>query len=554
MVKKLLPVLLLLLLIVPTFSTLLRNGYFPMHDDMQAMRLLQMDKCVKDGQIPCRWVPDMGYGYGYPQFNFYAPLPYYLMEAVHLVGFGYLDSVKVGFILSVVVSGIGMYLLAKELWGQTGGLVSALFYSYANYRAVDMYVRGAVGEFWGLAFMPLIFWSIYRIYKNDKNAVFWAAISLAGLLTSHNITTLIFIPVIILWVLVLPIYLSPSPIKIFKANFLKLFIASFWSFFISSFFLLPAWIEKEYVHVETLLQGYFNYLAHFVGLDQLLLSTYFGYGASDAGVYDELSLSVGMLLWLMPLLILLLLWIFRKRKKFGLMLFFVVVGWIALFMTHSKSTVIWQRIKILEYLQFPWRFLSIATFVFSVATGAITILLKNRKQRFIAVLAVFILLFFLNSSYFVPSKWLNITDKDKFSGESWERQLTISIFDYLPIYAKAPPAQKAPDKPLFISGSGKILAGNRGSNWQEWNVSVDSESEIELPLYYFPGFKVNVDGSERQISHDGDLGLIRFEIEEGVHTVFVKLYDTPVRTLSNTLSLIGLLAIPLYFYKQKRHV
>jgi len=66
--------LLFLVLIIPSFSKLIRPGYFPMHDDLQAIRLLQMDKCIKDGQIPCRWVPDMGYGYGYPQFNYYKSL------------------------------------------------------------------------------------------------------------------------------------------------------------------------------------------------------------------------------------------------------------------------------------------------------------------------------------------------------------------------------------------------------------------------------------------------------------------------------------------------
>ncbi len=117
MLKKIILAVLLLLLVIPTFSSLLRPGYFPMHDDMQAMRLLQMDKCIKDGQIPCRWVPDMGYGYGYPQFNFYPPLPYYVMETFHLLGLGYLDSVKAGFVLSVLVSTAGMYLLGSTLWG-----------------------------------------------------------------------------------------------------------------------------------------------------------------------------------------------------------------------------------------------------------------------------------------------------------------------------------------------------------------------------------------------------------------------------------------------------
>ena len=54
--------------------------YFTHHDDVQVIRLYEMDKCFKDYQIPCRWVPDLGGLYGYPIFNYYAPFPYYVME------------------------------------------------------------------------------------------------------------------------------------------------------------------------------------------------------------------------------------------------------------------------------------------------------------------------------------------------------------------------------------------------------------------------------------------------------------------------------------------
>ena len=163
--KKYLPLLLLLLLSVLTFSTLLRPGYFPMHDDQQAIRLFEMDKCIKDGQIPCVWTPDLGYGYGYPQFNYYGPLPYYVMEVFHLGGLGFLDSVKAAFIFSVVLSALGMYLLGNALWGKWGGFLSAILFAFAPYRAVDMYVRGAAGEFWAMSVLPCIFWSILVIFK-----------------------------------------------------------------------------------------------------------------------------------------------------------------------------------------------------------------------------------------------------------------------------------------------------------------------------------------------------------------------------------------------------
>ncbi|MCK4588384.1 hypothetical protein KAT60_01035, partial [Candidatus Woesebacteria bacterium] len=268
--------LLFLVLIIPSFSKLIRPGYFPMHDDLQAVRLLQMDKCIKDGQIPCRWVPDMGYGYGYPQFNYYNPLPYYLMEGSHLLGLGYLDSIKLGFIASVLVSAVGMFLLGKSLWGTTGGFISGLLYTYAPYRAVDIYVRGAMGEVWAFAFLPLIFYSGREVVKGKRKAIVWLALSLAALFTSHNITSLIFMPVFFGWVFFLYVRRYGSPISNLRKELKNVFLAVFWGFAISAFFLLPAWLERQFVHIETLLQGYFNYLAHFVSLGQLLFSNYWG--------------------------------------------------------------------------------------------------------------------------------------------------------------------------------------------------------------------------------------------------------------------------------------
>ncbi|EKD62165.1 MAG: hypothetical protein ACD_52C00280G0001, partial [uncultured bacterium] len=129
---------LLLVLIIPSFANLLRPGYFPMQDDLQAMRLHQMDKCFRDFQIPCRWVPDMGYGYGYPQFNYYAPGVYYLGEVFHLVGFQFVDVVKILFIIGFVLSGIFMYVLVREIFGELPALVASLFYVYGPVRAVQV--------------------------------------------------------------------------------------------------------------------------------------------------------------------------------------------------------------------------------------------------------------------------------------------------------------------------------------------------------------------------------------------------------------------------------
>ena len=152
--KEKLPLLLVLLISLIAVINLIKPGFYSMYDDMQVIRLQQMDMCIKDGQIPCRWVPDLGYGYGYPLFQYYAPLPYYTMEAFHLVGLSYIDSVKIGFGLSVFLSAMFMYFLSRQFFNKIPSLLASTLYIFLPFRAADLYVRGGMCQRWGMAALP----------------------------------------------------------------------------------------------------------------------------------------------------------------------------------------------------------------------------------------------------------------------------------------------------------------------------------------------------------------------------------------------------------------
>jgi len=547
-IKKIIfsPLTVTLVVVVPTFMALLRPGYFPMHDDISAMRLLQMDKCVKDGQVPCRWVPDMGFGYGYPQFNYYAPLPYYIMETWHIAGMGYLDSVKVGFALSFVLSGVGMYLLGKSLWGKTGGFVAALFYAYLPYRAVDAYVRGAVGELYGLAFLPFIFWTSKKILEGDKKAKLLVALSLAALFTSHNITSMIFLPFLISWITFLILGQKLHLLPDFKKRIVDLVAGLAWGFGLSAFFTLPAFFERNLVHIKTLTGGYFGYLAHFVSVGQLLFSNYWGYGTSEAGPWDEASFSVGIFHWATALLVILLAYVLKAKRKIASVLFWVVSGVVSVFMAHTRSALIWRAFPLAEFIQFPWRFLLLSGFFFSTAAGAICLFFPKgpKKLLYISIISLVVILFY--SGVFRPAKWLDITDEQKFSGENWRLQQTVSIFDYLPIYVEKGPTLPASDKPRIISGQAEISNWQKGTDWQKGFIKVVEEARIELPIYYFPNWEVKAGGNKLEVTHEGELALLNVGLRSGEWEVEAKLKDTPIRTAGNIVSLLALFLIPLY--------
>lgn len=522
---------LLLLFVIPAVVALIKPGYFPMHDDIQGMRVLQMHKCVLDFQIPCRWVPDMGFGYGYPQFNYYSPLPYYLMEIPVLLGSPILSTVKLGFLVSLVASFYSMYLLGSHIWGRKGGIVSALFYTYAPYRAVDIYVRGAMGEAWAFVFMPLI------ILFTLKKSVFPLALSVAGLLLTHNITTIMILPFYVVVVLLFQ--------KISARDVKKIFLAGLWGLGLAAFFVLPAFFEKSYTHIDSILQGYFNYLAHFVGIKQLLFSTHWGYGVSSLGELDGMSLSVGILQWSFPVLVLVLLFYLKKIKEFRISLGLIILAFAALFLVHPKSQFIWDNIDILAYVQFPWRFLGISIFFLSLAVGSVGKAVRGYK--FGLPILVFVILLLINGSFFKPERYINISDEEKFSGKNWAQQQTISILDYLPVKAQ-PPTASAAFTPEIL-GEGSVVSGETGTDWQSWVVEMRNPGQLRLQQFDFPRWVVKVDGEETITESDNELGLITLNLAEGNHMVEAELKNTPLRAVSNIISLLALLLIPVYFFK-----
>ncbi len=251
-----------LILLWPLFTA----PYFTHHDDVQVIRVYEMDKCFKDGQIPCRWVPDLGGLYGYPIFNYYAPLPYYFGELIYLLTGSLLISAKVMFAFSFLAAYVFMYLLAAKLWGKMGGALSAIFYSFAPYHALDFYIRGAMGEMWALMFFPLSLWAATRLEEKSGilNLLLFGA-ALAALMTSHNLSAVIFLPVVLVWIVI--IFLKRR-----NKRFLWLGLGSaIIGIMLSAFYVLPAMLEKNLVHLETMVGGYFSYTEHFKGVKKLFL-------------------------------------------------------------------------------------------------------------------------------------------------------------------------------------------------------------------------------------------------------------------------------------------
>jgi uncharacterized membrane protein len=306
-ILRFLPVIAVLGLSYLAVKPLFIPGFYTMHDNTQVQRVYEMTKSLHDGLFPVRWVSDLGYGYGYPIFNFYAPLAYYLGSFINILGASPLVATKFMIGLGIVLAGVFMFFFAEAFWGKTGGLISALLYLYSPYHALDLYVRGDVAELYAYAFIPLAFLGIYKIYcwssnsdysKNKNthpvtlNVWFWLAVGsfgYAGIVLSHNLSALMVTPYILVFTLLL-YSLSRFNTPPNKQYFVILPLII--GILISCFYWLPALTEMKYTNVISQLGGGSNYKQNYACLSELWNSQW-GYGGSVPGCIKGLSLRAG---------------------------------------------------------------------------------------------------------------------------------------------------------------------------------------------------------------------------------------------------------------------
>lgn len=532
--KNLILLICLFLISIITFYRLIRPGFFSMQDDMNVFRLDQLDKCLKDGQIPCRFIKDGGMGYGYPLFNYYPPLAYGIAEGFHLVGFSLIDSLKITFASSHLIGAFGMYFFASLFWGSLGGFISAIIFLLAPYQATDSFVRGAISESLAINIIPWIFYFLTNFINSNKKRLL-LIFSLSALLLSHNLISLAIAPVLIIYSLLILIKDKNLNLKsIFKLSLPVLIAIG-----ISSFFLLPAIFEKNLITIDTMTHGYFNYIIHFATLNQLFISRFWGYGASLWGPIDDMAFQIGLIQWFLPLIAIFFLF-FKKNKIYiyvSLLFFFVFL--FSIFLTHNKSTFIWQTFPFMAFFQFPWRFLSIAIISLSFIAGSI-ILLINKKHQILSVIIISIITILLNFSYFKEDIWFpNLTDSQKLSPTEIIAQSGAGLKDYWPKYGKNFPISFAPDKPVV---SNNIIFTNylKKSNQVTLIAITKSNAKITLPLVYFPNWQLYIDNQKSNFEINKDLGLIEFNLTPGTHSISLKLFNTPIRTIANLISLISL--------------
>lgn len=236
--------LLLILIITITIVCLLETiPFFYPNYNMVTTRILEIDRCFEDGQIPCRWVQNVVGFYGSPFFNYHAPLPYYFGELIFKLTNNLYLSVKLVFIFSFIISFIFIYLLTRKIWSKKIAILLSILGSVFFYFGLNLFNVEPIGKMWSLVFFVAAFYSINRLKKQITfiNILFLELI-VAFLITSHQRSFTIFLPL-------LGAYIFFQSTKVKQAKFLvACFFALFLGILLSSFYLIPMLFERNLIH------------------------------------------------------------------------------------------------------------------------------------------------------------------------------------------------------------------------------------------------------------------------------------------------------------------
>src|SRR4030043_876111 len=162
------------------------------------IRFSAFHQTLVTGQFPVRFVDRLNNNYGYPVLNFLYPLPFYWAEIPKILGFNFVNSIKIIFILSTLVSAIAMLWALSQIFSKEASFAGAVIYLFTPYRFVDLYVRGSLGENLAFAVIPLILGCIFKIAHEKKLYLLLLSISTALLVLSHNVIAFLFLPLFLL--------------------------------------------------------------------------------------------------------------------------------------------------------------------------------------------------------------------------------------------------------------------------------------------------------------------------------------------------------------------
>jgi hypothetical protein len=550
--------------------------------ELHVFRAAEMGYALRAGDLYPRWAPDFYYGYGYPIFNYYAPLTYYLANLFDLLpGLDIVGGVKLVFVLGLVGAAVGIYLFVRDWIGPRPGLLAAALYAFSPYVFfVDPHMRGVLAESFSLGLFAPTLWAYRRLLVDGRRRwLVGAAILGAALIMSHNLMGVVLSVLLLAYLAWELLRRQAQPTRAFLLRPLAAFSLGIG---LSAVFWLPMVAERGYVQLALTGPGHFDFHNHFLSLGALLApSPILDLGASA----PRFKFNLGLPQWPLALTGLLALvpraigtkprdeaWGEAAPRRLSGFFLLCSAGLILLML--PLSTPVWEALPGVAFLQFPWRLLGPAGATLSVSAAAGYALIARRKRWGGVALGLGIgLTLFLALPAMFPPLWpADFGRTDPVAMIEFELTGvavgTTSTGDFLPATVEILPHPEPAYLATYTPGPGGVDKVNRatlpagtlvetisrGPTYDRFHVESHKPFILRLFTFYFPGWRATVDGQTVPIELGRPEGFINVRVPAGTHTVEVRLsaWGTPARALGTLVALLCLVALVLIAWSPLR--
>lgn len=515
-----------------------RNITFDGH--IHITTIAQFTQALKDNEFPVTWSDGFS-TYGLPLPLIAHQTTAYLGGFINL----FLDNVVLSynllFAISAILSGWLFYFFCRRYLDEKPAVVASLLFLFAPYRIINIYIRGALPEFFSSVFILVILIGLGNYFIDRKKIGLIQTIGgLALLALTHPMMAVIGM------FLIGPYFLFILWSQKNKVKNIGIFaLLCIVSFGIASYYVLPLLLEVKYFYQGLYPQDfpanmYFTFQNFFDPHWYYFFTTHPG----PRGHFIQVGLWES-LIGLLGLATLVYLW-FKKRallqKPAGNLLVFAVVAAVPMiFMTLSWSHPLYTHIFFLKGVQFPWRMLSVLMFIPPLILGVLLHKISKNWVLLVVVLCICILRFpQVYGKNFVTYP----------QSQYYFNQMNLHGQNLTPIWAGNAQEYAIETEPgEIIDGQGELVKVAIRNASRKYLVTAQTPLRLVDYTFYFPGWKVVVDGQETPIEFQ-DLnyrGVITYHVPAGTHQVEVKYTATKVRLLAQVLTVFfSICALGLY--------
>ncbi len=517
-------------------------------------RLAALDWHVRNGDFYPRWFADLHYGFGAPVLNFYAPLSYYLPLLIHFLGLPLPTAFQLSFLLSIIAITLGAYYWGRDQFNSPpAGIVSAAAFGMSPPVYMNLLDRGGYPELWALAITPWLFWATFRwVRRPFRGARLVVTLLLAALLLTHNISALMFTPLLGLYCMGLVLDQRSDRLKVLLQFGLTIAHAAA----LAAFFLLPFFLESADIQLQrATLSQVFQYRNNFLEWRTLFSPPV------HFDPYHVLHIYPISLPW-PPVVFALVaiavtLWRWKRHPQPRLILLITATVAATILLMNWVSLPVWDAIPPLTLIQFPARLMPPATFL--LAWLAAAGLPAGRWQWPAAIIFTVSMFFFtLTWTYhdarppFPPDP--KPADFIRYEIEGGTTALgTTFNQEFLPRWVlELPPADSLlpryaagsfPSRLAAIPPGVDITAERNGLNTVSLTYEAAQATTLTFDIFYFPSWRATLDGQATPIQASTPYGLMTVDLPPGEHSLELGRQLTPPQLLGTFISALALLVL-----------